>query len=625
MASPRDTSQLASQPQRDTYSQGSRTLGRSVVAASEADSSEMGSTRDATPQAFEVLQRKIERLEKKLKTTDERCSYAEAELFKCQGEKFSLHKKLREAESEAEQERESLEQEVIQLKTRQPTEDSSYTAQLVAGNTFLQERTLELKETYERALVYRRGRDTRDDTSTQRVFEALRQNNDAIATFQETNSQLVHSFLHSREEKRDEDKSADGDLEEEVRLAFGDHVREGHPESESSTLAETPFRSRWDPENPKFQGTLEESREPPLGFGSFSGGSSSKVMHHAIEGSVRRAISEFPNQSRLPGSSPVPRTPPVSSRETEPNRPGRAKGVPEMAALDLGLPAKEETATISEAPPQDKIKMEETTEPAKVTSRPHGSETTLQADPQPALVSVDKTMTQEAKEAEEPIYRWVAQQRAEAREQESQNLSSTEKPRAAYSEVAKTETPPVKPTTGVASSSKTVLKPGTNPKAKLSPRTPDLPEATTTQPSPSVTGGKTDMPLREKEPQKGDSKPSNSTPVSQAISEPPQYASLPEQTTGFWRRGPRLAEAKQAIPEDSRDEGQAEGAKGHVEDSTNAPKAPIGTGGSTAGIPATSGAGRGKANNGPGTGPQNQGHRGGKKNKGQNPRGAPRS
>jgi len=468
----------------------------------------MGSTRDATPQAFEALQRKIERLEKKIKTTDERCSYAEAELFKCQGEKFSLHKQLREAESEAEQERESLEQENIQLKTRQPTEDSSYTAQLIAENTSLRELTWELKEKYEHALVYRRGRDTGDDNSTERFFEALRQNNDAIATFQETNSQLVHSFRHSREEKRDEDKSADGDLEEEVRQAFGDHFREGHPESESSILAETPFQSRWDQKNPNFQGTLEESREPPLGFGSFSL-----------------------------------------------NRPARAK----------------------------------------VTPKPQGSKMTLQAGPRPAPVSVDKTMTQEAKEAEEPIYLWVAQKRAEAREQESQNLSSTEKPRAAYSEVAKTETPPVKPTTGIASSSKTVLKPGTNPKAKLSPRTPDLPEATTTQPSPSVTGGKTDMPLREKEPQKGDSKPSNSTPVSQAISEPPQYASLPEQSTGFWRRGPRLAEATQAIPEDSRDEGQAEGAKGHVEDSTKAPKAPIGTGGSTAGIPATSEADRGKS------------------------------
>lgn len=146
MASPRDTSQLASQPQRDTYSQGFRTLGHSVVAASEADSSEMGSTRDATPQAFEALQRKIERLEKKTKTTDERCSYAEAELFKCQGEKFSLHKQLREAESEAEQERESLEQENIQLKTRQPTEDSSYTAQLIAENTFLRGLAWELRE-----------------------------------------------------------------------------------------------------------------------------------------------------------------------------------------------------------------------------------------------------------------------------------------------------------------------------------------------------------------------------------------------------------------------------------------------------------------------------------------------
>jgi len=525
MASPRDTSQLASQPQRDTYSQGSRTLGRSVVAASEADSLEMGSTRDATPQAFEALQRKIERLEKKLKTTDERRAHAEAEVFK-----------LREAESEAEQERESLEQENIQLKTRQPTEDSSYTAQLIAENTSLRELTWELKEKYEHALVYRRGRDTGDDNSNERFFEALRQNNDAIATFQETNrqnndaiatfqetnrqnndaiatfqetnSQLVHSFRHSREEKRDEDKSADGDLEEEVRQAFGDHFREGHPESESSILAETPFQSRWDQKNPNFQGTLEESREPPLGFGSFSL-----------------------------------------------NRPARAK----------------------------------------VTPKPQGSKMTLQAGPRPAPVSVDKTMTQEAKEAEEPIYLWVAQKRAEAREQESQNLSSTEKPRAAYSEVAKTETPPVKPTTGVASSSKTVLKPGTNPKAKLSPRTPDLPEATTTQPSPSVTGGKTDMPLREKEPQKGDSKPSNSTPVSQAISEPPQYASLPEQSTGFWRRGPRLAEATQAIPEDSRDEGQAEGAKGHVEDSTKAPKAPIGTGGSTVGTPATSEADRGES------------------------------
>jgi len=511
MASPRDTSQLASQPQRDTYSQGSRTLGRSVVAASEVDSLEMGSTRDATPQAFEALQRKIERLEKKLKTTDERRAHAEAEVFK-----------LREAESEAEQERESLEQENIQLKTRQPTEDSSYTAQLIAENTSLRELTWELKEKYEHALVYRRGRDTGDDNSTERLFEALRQNNDAIATFQETNrqnndaiatfqetnSQLVHSFRHSREEKRDEDKSADGDLEEEVRQAFGDHFREGHPESESSILAETPFQSRWDQKNPNFQGTLEESREPPLGFGSFSL-----------------------------------------------NRPARAK----------------------------------------VTPKPQGSKMTLQAGPRPAPVSVDKTMTQEAKEAEEPIYLWVAQKRAEAREQESQNLSSTEKPRAAYSEVAKTETPPVKPTTGVASSSKTALKPGTIPKAKLSPRTPDLPKSTTKQPSPSITGGKTDMPLREKEPQKGDSKPSNSTPVSQAISEPPQYASLPEQSTGFWRRGPRLAEATQAIPEDSRDEGQAEGAKGHVEDSTKAPKAPIGTGGSTAGIPATSEADRGKS------------------------------
>ncbi len=525
MASPRDTSQLASQPQRDTYSQGSRTLGRSVVAASEADSLEMGSTRDATPQAFEALQRKIERLEKKLKTTDERRAHAEAEVFK-----------LREAESEAEQERESLEQENIQLKTRQPTEDSSYTAQLIAENTSLRELTWELKEKYEHALVYRRGRDTGDDNSTERFFEALRQNNDAIATFQETNrqnndaiatfqetnrqnndaiatfqetnSQLVHSFRHSREEKRDEDKSADGDLEEEVRQAFGDHFREGHPESESSILAETPFQSRWDQKNPNFQGTLEESREPPLGFGSFSL-----------------------------------------------NRPARAK----------------------------------------VTPKPQGSKMTLQAGPRPAPVSVDKTMTQEAKEAEEPIYLWVAQKRAEAREQESQNLSSTEKPRAAYSEVAKTENPPVKPTTGVASSSKTVLKPGTNPKAKLSPRTPDLPEATTTQPGPSVTGGKTDMPLRGKGPQKGDSKPSNSTPVSQTISGPLQYASLPEQSTGFWRPGPHLAEATQAIPEDSRDDGQAEGAKGHVEDSIKAPKAPIGTGGSTAGILATSEADRGKS------------------------------
>ena len=508
MASPRDTSQLASQPQRDTYSQGSRTLGRSVVAASEADSSEMGSTRDATPQAFEALQRKIERLEKKIKTTDERCSYAEAELFKCQGGNFSLRKQLREAESEAEQEREFLEQENIQLKTRQPTEDSSYTAQLIAENAFLRGLAWELKEKYEHALEYRRGRDAGDDSSTEGFCEALRQNNDAIATLQEANSQLVHSFRHSREEKRDEDKSADGDLEEEVRQAFGDHVREGHPESESSTLAETPFQPRWDPKNPNFQGTLEESREPPLRFGSFS-----------------------------------------------PNRPARAK----------------------------------------VTSRPHRSETTIQAIPRPAPVSVDKTMTQEAKEAEEPIYLWVAQKRAEAREQESQNLSSTEKPRAAYSEVAKTENPPVKPTTGVASSSKTVLKPGTNPKAKLSPRTPDLPEATTTQPGPSVTGGKTDMPLRGKGPQKGDSKPSNSTPVSQTISGPLQYASLPEQSTGFWRPGPHLAEATQAIPEDSRDDGQAEGAKGHVEDSIKAPKAPIGTGGSTAGILATSEADRGKS------------------------------
>jgi len=153
----------------------------------------------------------------------------------------------------------------------------------------------------------------------------------------------------------------------------------------------------------------------------------------------------------------------------------------------------------------------------------------------------------------------------------------------------------VKPTTGVASSSKTVLKPGTNPKAKLSPRTPDLPEATTTQPSPSVTGGKTDMPLREKEPQKGDSKPSNSTPVSQAISEPPQYLPLPEQIKGFYRPELDLDEDTQAIPEDSRDEGQAEEAKDQVEDSAKAPKAPIGTGGSIAGIPATSEADRGKS------------------------------
>lgn len=50
-------------------------------------------------------------------------------------------------------------------------------------------------------------------------------------------------------------------------------------------------------------------------------------------------------------------------------------------------------------------------------------------------------------------------------------------------------------------------------------------------------------------------------------------------------------EASQAIPEDPRDDGQAEGAKRHVEDST---KTPIGTGGSTAGIPATSEASSGK-------------------------------
>lgn len=103
------------------------------------------------------------------------------------------------------------------------------------------------------------------------------------------------------------------------------------------------------------------------------------------------------------------------------------------------------------------------------------------------------------------------------------------------------------------------------------------------------------MPLREKEPQKGDSKPSNSTPVSQAISEPPQYLPLPEQIKGFYRPELDLDEDTQAIPEDSRDEGQAEEAKDQVEDSAKAPKAPIGTGGSIAGIPATSEADRGKS------------------------------
>lgn len=50
------------------------------------------------------------------------------------------------------------------------------------------------------------------------------------------NSQLVHSFRHSLEEKRHEDKYADEYLEE-VRQALGNHVREGHPESESGSVS----------------------------------------------------------------------------------------------------------------------------------------------------------------------------------------------------------------------------------------------------------------------------------------------------------------------------------------------------------------------------------------------------
>ncbi len=46
----------------------------------------------------------------------------------------------------------------------------------------------------------------------------------------------MHSFRHSLEEKRHEDKYADEYLEE-VRQALGNHVREGHPESESGSVS----------------------------------------------------------------------------------------------------------------------------------------------------------------------------------------------------------------------------------------------------------------------------------------------------------------------------------------------------------------------------------------------------
>lgn len=373
MASLRDIGQLASQLQLDTYSQGLRTIGRSVAAASETDSSEMVSARYATPQAFEALQRKIERLERKIK-------------------------KLREAESEAELEREALEQENIQLKMRQPIEDTSYTAQLVEENTALRRSTRELMEKldkYEHARQIRRGRDAADDIYTAGFCKTLRQHNDAIDTLSEAHNQLVHSFQRSRQEKRDEDKSVDECLLEEAGVASDKHAHEGQfhedistqldVEPESAPLAGTPYQSRWDPDIPDFQGRPGESKEPPLESRGFSGGSSL---------------------------------------------------IPEMGTLNIGLSAKEKTGIISDKPLQKATETE---------------------------VSQHKPV--------DPWVAWVAEQRAKRRKQESRSLSSTEKPRAAYSEVAMIQTPPVKPITGVASSSKKVSGSGTNSEPELSPRT----------------------------------------------------------------------------------------------------------------------------------------------------------
>lgn len=241
MASPRDTSRQASRPQRGTESQGLRTPGDSAIAASEVDVSEVGSSQDTTRE--EALQRRNERLEKKVKARGE-------DLLKCQGENLSLRQELEDAKDEAEEAKE----EIRQLKKRQPTEDSSYIAQLLAELTSLKEELGEvkskslglawsLKEQYDRANKDRHGRDARDDVSIEGFCQEMRRNNDAIAdlqkinrrnndaieVLQETNDQLVHKFREGREEKRDEDASADEDLDEDVRQIFDDNLREGTP------------------------------------------------------------------------------------------------------------------------------------------------------------------------------------------------------------------------------------------------------------------------------------------------------------------------------------------------------------------------------------------------------------
>lgn len=114
----------------------------------------------------------------------------------------------------------------------------------------------------------------------------------------------------------------------------------------------------------------------------------------------------------------------------------------------------------------------------KAASEPQGSKTPPQADTRPARVSMNPAITtQETKASstfpskqkkgrvppQEPEVPWYVDKIAKMRAEESKVSSTpsfwlTNEPRVAYSEAAKKETPPVKPATDAASSSKAVLR-----------------------------------------------------------------------------------------------------------------------------------------------------------------------